>query len=93
MMVKYNRKLHKVRKDKHVEGPLSTEINFDPDKVLDKVNNHKTVKSPNFNFMLPRPQDHGPLPSFMKVSLIINIKEYLFQTIYSDDYRKNFEDE
>lgn len=69
MMVKYNRKEHKVRKEKHFQGPLSTEINFDPDKILDKVNNHKTVKTPNFDLMLTRPKDDGPLPSFMKVKI------------------------
>ncbi len=66
-MVKYNKKLHKVRKERSVDAPMSTEINFDPDKVLDKINNHRSIKTPNFDLMLSRPEDDGPLPSFMKV--------------------------
>jgi hypothetical protein len=68
MMVKYNKIPHRVRKEKTVEGPKSTEINFDPDKILEKINNHRTVKTPNFDLMLSRPKDDGPLPSFMKVT-------------------------
>jgi hypothetical protein len=78
MMVKYNRKPHKVRKEKDIKGFNSTDINFDPDKILDKVNNHRTVKTPNFDLMLTRPQDDGPLPSFMKVIFNILMIEYIF---------------
>ena len=41
-------------------------INFDPDKVIDKVNNHVIIKPPNFKLMTSRPEKkNSPLPSFM----------------------------
>lgn len=44
---------------------------YDPDKILDKVNNHKKPMTPNFNLMTSRPMDEGPLPSYMKVSHVL----------------------
>jgi hypothetical protein len=95
MMVKYNKKLHRLRKERTFDAPMSTEINFDPDKILDKVNNHMSVKTPNFDLMLSRPEDNGPLPSFMKVFATFNLLhlEHSQQTIYRDHYRKNIENE
>jgi hypothetical protein len=38
---------------------------FDPDKVIDKVNNHVNPVPPNFAAMTSRPNDNGPLPPWM----------------------------
>jgi hypothetical protein len=41
---------------------------FDPDKILYKINNYKKPQTPNFNLMTSRPMDDDVLPSYMKVS-------------------------
>lgn len=68
-MVKYDQLLHK--KNKHTR-PNTTDnfdlnINYDPYKVLDKINNFKRTVTPNFDLMISRPNDPDPLPSYMKV--------------------------
>jgi hypothetical protein len=78
-MVKYDRKVHKIIKEKVSEWRPSSET-YDPHIVLDKINNFKPVKTPNFNLMTSRPNDDGPLPSYMKVLVFIFV-EYILQTI------------
>ena len=45
---------------------IDPSINFDPNKVIDKVNNHRAPTAPNFDMMTSRPNKAGPLPSFMQ---------------------------
>lgn len=45
------------------------DIDYDPDKLIEKVNNHKKPTTTNFDLMRSRPTDKGPLPSYMKVNL------------------------
>lgn len=66
-MVKYEKMSS--RKD-NINKPYGgyTNINYDPNKILDKINNHLEVKSPNFNLMTSRPKSskNDPLPFYMK---------------------------
>ena len=62
-MVSYTPKIKKQIKKK-LEG-IDNTIFYNPDKVINKVNNHKEVSVPNFKIMVSRPDDHGPLPSYM----------------------------
>ena len=63
-MVSYSKKKKGKSSPRKFEG-LDPNIFFDPDKVINKVNNHKEVTSPNFEIMTGRIYDSGPLPSFM----------------------------
>ena len=63
-MVSYNPKINKKKLKKKLEG-IDNTIFYDLDKVFNKVNNHKEVSVPNFKIMVSRPDDHGPLPSYM----------------------------
>ena len=40
--------------------------NYDPDKVLHKINNYKKPVTPDFSRMISRPNDDGHLPLYMK---------------------------
>ena len=40
--------------------------NYDVDKVLNKINNYKKPVTPDFNRMISRPNNEGPLPLYMK---------------------------
>ena len=66
MLVKYDAAKYKARKDNRPTSTPSIEINFDPHKLLNKVNNHKKPSTPNFRLMTSRPRD-PVLPSYMKV--------------------------
>ena len=48
---------------KRLQG-IDAHLFFDPDKVLNKINNHIEVNSPNFDIMVSR-KTEGPLPSYM----------------------------
>ena len=63
-MVSYSKKFKGKSIPKRFKG-VDPHIFFDPDKVINKVNNHKEVTSPNFDIMTGRINDSGPLPSFM----------------------------
>lgn len=65
MMVVYDQKTHNRKKPKEIKG-IEPSLFYDPDKMLDKVNNHRPVIAPNFNRMASRPDDNNPLPSYMK---------------------------
>ena len=42
-------------------------LDYDPDKVIEKYNNHQSPKVPNFKNMTSRPNKKGsPLPSFLQ---------------------------
>ena len=64
-MVSYN----KIKKGKSLPKRIKgVDINlfFDPDKIINKVNNHKEVCSPNFKYMISKDSEKGLLPSYMK---------------------------
>ena len=63
-MVSYAKKIKGKATPKKFVG-VNPNIFFDPDKVINKVNNHKEAIAPNFNIMTGRNFDSGPLPSFM----------------------------
>ena len=63
-MVSYAKKIKGKATPKKFVG-VNPHIFFDPDKVINKVNNHKEAIAPNFNIMTGRNFDSGPLPSFM----------------------------
>ena len=63
-MVSYAKKIKGKTTPKKFVG-VNPHIFFDPDKVINKVNNHKIAIAPNFNIMTGRNFDSGPLPSFM----------------------------
>ena len=48
MMVVYDQKTHNRKKLKEIKG-IEPSLFYDPDKMLDKVNNHRPVIAPNFN--------------------------------------------
>ena len=59
------------RKEPKAKDLYEADLNFDPDKLIEKVNNHKKPITPNFQLMKSRPTDRSPLPSYMKVNTII----------------------
>lgn len=63
-MVSYNSKKNRNIIKKYIKGVDNT-LFYDPDKIINKVNNHKEVSVPNFKIMVSRPDDQGPLPSYM----------------------------
>jgi hypothetical protein len=63
-MVSYAKKIKGKTTPKKFVG-VNPHIFYDPDKVINKVNNHKEAIAPNFNIMTGRNFDSGPLPSFM----------------------------
>ena len=63
-MVSYAKKIKGKATPKKFVG-VNPHIFYDPDKVINKVNNHKEAIAPNFNIMTGRNFDSGPLPSFM----------------------------
>lgn len=65
MMVVYDRKRHHRKKPKEMKG-IEPSLYYDPDKMLNKVNNHTEVHAPKFDMMSSRPDDDNPLPSYMK---------------------------
>lgn len=52
------------KKNNFGNGGVSS--HYDPDKILEKVNNHRKPQTPNFDLMTSRPKDDGVLPSYMK---------------------------
>ena len=53
-------------KTKPFEGMIM-DLDYDPDKVIEKYNNHKSLKVPIFKNMTSRPNQKGsPLPSFLQ---------------------------
>lgn len=80
MMVKYDQTLHKRNKYDRPQNSdcLELNINYDPHKVLDKVNNHKKSNAPNFDLMTSRPNQPDSLPCYLKVQKNLVLKFYLF---------------
>ena len=63
-MVSYAKKYQTKSLPKRFIG-VDPQLFFDPDKIIDNVNNHKKVHAPNFNIMAGRINDSGSLPSYM----------------------------
>ena len=63
-MVSYSNSLKKTKKPFSFPT-INTNIMYNPDKVLNKVNNHKEPTAPNFAMMVSRPTNNTPLPSYM----------------------------
>ena len=62
------KKERKIKKYKQVpfEGMIMG-LDYDPDKIIEKCNNHQSPKVPNFKNMTSRPNKKGsPLPSFLQ---------------------------
>ena len=67
MMVIYNKKYHKINRNKSDSLiRIDNTFYYDPNKILDKINNHLSSHPPNFKMMTSRPDDDDPLPSYMK---------------------------
>ena len=64
-MVSYNKIKKGKSLPKRIKG-LDVNLFFDPDKIINKVNNHKEVCSPNFKYMTSKNSEKGFLPSYMK---------------------------
>ena len=68
MMVVYNQKKY-IKKNRCKSALLKRVDNlmyFDPNKILNKINNYKTIHAPNFKLMTSRPNNNDPLPAYMK---------------------------
>ena len=69
MMVSYSKKKNNNNKNR-AQSSRATGLNYsyyyNPDKALDKINNHSTIHVPDFDLMSSRPIDNNPLPSYMK---------------------------
>ena len=67
MMVIYDKKYHKINRNKSDSLiRIDNTFYYDPNKILDKINNHLSSHPPNFKMMTSRPDDDDPLPSYMK---------------------------
>ena len=67
MMVSYSKKKdNKNRAQSSRATGLNYSYYYNPDKALDKINNHSTIHVPDFDLMSSRPIDNNPLPSYMK---------------------------
>ena len=65
-MAVYEKENKNIKKTKRLVG-LDPSATFDPDKIIDKYNNHIIYNVPKFDNMTPRPyKKNSPLPSFMQ---------------------------
>lgn len=67
MLVKFDQMLKRNQYDRPGPTGESSNPDYDPYILLDKVNNYKKPQTPNFNLMTSRPNDGDSLPSYMKV--------------------------
>ena len=65
-MVTYDRKYHKINRNRNDSLKIDNTFYYDPNEVLTKIDNHMSVHPPNFKLMSSRPDDDDPLPSYMK---------------------------
>ena len=67
MMVVYDRKKHKINRCKSASlTRIDNTYYYNPNDILECINNHVSSHPPNFNLMTSRPDDEDPLPSYMK---------------------------
>jgi hypothetical protein len=79
MMVKYDTNVYKGSNRDRPTSDQYTPLNYDPHKVLEKINNFKKAVSPDFNLMISRPSanDGDPLPSYMKVIIFYYFSKFI----------------
>lgn len=65
MMVVYDQIRHKILKRKPMKA-MDPNIDFNPDKYINRINNHSVASPPNFNLMSSRAINDDPLPLYMK---------------------------
>jgi hypothetical protein len=65
-MVNYDKIVHKKNRQENKQKTFDLDSNYDPHKVLDKINNYKKPTAPNFKLMTSRPNEGDPLPAYMK---------------------------
>ena len=71
------KKKSKRYKSKEFQG-IDSSLNFNPDSLIEKYNNHLTSKTPKFKYMSSRPNKKGsPLPFYMQ-QVHDRSSEYLF---------------
>jgi hypothetical protein len=92
-MVSYNKKAQGKSTPKRLIG-IDTHLFFDPDKIINKVNNHKQEKAPLFKNMSDKNDKAGKFPSFMhnifnRGSLQVITEKGLKMNNYSDVGMKN----
>ena len=63
-MVSYAKKSKQKLNINRLKG-IDGSVFFDPNKVINKYNNHIETNAPNFNIMVGRGIDNSPLPSYM----------------------------
>jgi hypothetical protein len=63
-MVSYSEKQIHKPVSKRMKG-VDQNLFFDPNKVINKYNNHIETNAPNFNIMMGRTLDKNPLPTYM----------------------------
>jgi len=54
------------RKGEIIKSSFENNKDYNPDKIIEKVNNHKRVCTPNLSKMSARPFQ-GPFPLYMQV--------------------------
>lgn len=92
-MVSYNQKKKGKSTPKRLVG-IDTNLFFDPDKIINKVNNHRQNSVPIFKYMSDKNDETGKLPSYMhnifnRGSLQIITEKGLKMNNYSDVGTKN----
>ena len=81
MMVKYDQTVHAKHRDERPKTEYF-DVNYDPHKALNFVNNNKKPNTQNFDKMTSRPSTNDPLPCYLKVTyLILQLLEYIYKTI------------
>lgn len=71
MMVKYDQINHPKYRNSRPITSEPFDINYDPHKALNFVNNNRKPNAPNFDMMISRPSDNDPLPCYLKVKFIL----------------------
>lgn len=66
VLVKYDKSIHRKKNNRPATSENGVNPNFDPHKLLDKINNFKKPKTPNFDLMTSRPEGNDSLPAYMK---------------------------
>ena len=63
-MVLYNKKIKRKSTPRRLVG-IDSNLFYEPDKIINKVNNHKENGAPNFKYMLNKYEENGKLPLHM----------------------------
>ena len=63
-MVSYSKRTKQKSNINRLKG-VDPNLFFDPNKVINKYNNHIETNAPNFKLMVGRAMNKGPLPSYM----------------------------